>query len=129
MAVTMLRYRSGHFQETGQPWAKLRMLREAVIWLRNRGRSDNGWWSRVLSKGSWGPEEEEGQKSSLKEEQCTERRNQTEAADWEKEQQFQKEGRRGDRAEEHQRVVGKGEEEVQPDRRAKTECQRREEWR
>ena len=66
---------------------------------------------------------EECQKSSLKEEQwkAAERRKETEAADWEKEQQCtgcgfgktQKESQRSDRTEEHQRVVGKGEEEVQ----------------
>ena len=43
----------GHFQKAGQPrWAKLRLRREAGIQLRNWRRGDNGWWSRVLSKGS-----------------------------------------------------------------------------
>ena len=42
----------GHLQETGQPRrAKLRLWREAGN-LRNWRRSDNGWWSRVLSKGA-----------------------------------------------------------------------------
>ena len=43
----------GHFQKAGQPrWAKHRLRREAGIELRSRGRSGNGWWSSVLSKGS-----------------------------------------------------------------------------
>ena len=42
----------GHLQETDQPRrAKLRLWREAGIDLRNWRRGDNGWWSRVLSRG------------------------------------------------------------------------------
>ena len=41
-----------HLQITGQPRkAKLRQWREAGN-LRNWRRGDNGWWSRVLSKGA-----------------------------------------------------------------------------
>ena len=42
----------GHSQEASQPrWGKLRLRREAGI-QPNWRRGDNGWWSRVLSKGS-----------------------------------------------------------------------------